>query len=126
MTDARGRTITLEIAAGQAHDGRSAGEVSRPFGPGQSALANCACNGNRLRVRLADIGAQAVINPTLHRTAPPPLDLDTYQRRKQVGQIFAVLKQYRATATRCETHDAAAHVPTGRDTHLVPSQQGGV
>lgn len=105
VTDARGLPITLKLTAGQAHDGRSADDMLGTVGPGQALLADAAYDSNRLRDRLADIGAKAVIRPIPRRSAPPPLDRDAYRRRNRIERFFSKLKHYRAVATRYEKHD---------------------
>ena len=106
VTDARGLPITLKLTAGQAHDGRSAGDMLDTVGPGQALLADAAYDSNRLRDHLAAIGAKAVIKPITRRSAPPPLDRTAYRRRNRIERFFSKLKHYRAIATRYEKHDA--------------------
>lgn len=74
VTDTRGLPITLQLTAGQAHDGRSANDMSSTVGPGQTLLADAAYDSNRLHDHLAGIGAKAGIRPIPRRSAPPPLD----------------------------------------------------
>lgn len=105
VTDARGLPITLKLTAGQAHDGRSADDMLGTIGPGQALLADAAYDSNRLRDRLADIGAKAVIRPIPRRATPPTLDRDAYRRRNRIERFFSKLKHYRAIATRYEKHD---------------------
>jgi len=57
-------------------------------------------------LRLAGIGARAVICPIPRRTAPTPLDRDAYRRRNRIERFFSKLKNSRAIATRYEKHDA--------------------
>jgi transposase len=106
VTDARGLPIALKLTAGQAHDGRSADDMLSTLGSGQTLLADAAYDSNRLRERLADIGAKAGIKPIPRRSAPPPLDRDAYRRRNRIERFFSKLKHYRAIATRYEKHDA--------------------
>lgn len=106
VTDARGLPITLKLTAGQAHDGRAADDMLGTIGAGQTLLADAAYDSNRLRDRLAEIGAKAVIRPIRRRTAPPPLDRDAYRRRNRIERFFSKLKHYRAIATRYEKQDA--------------------
>jgi len=106
VTDARGLPITLKLTAGQAHDGRSADDMLGTAGPGQTLLADPACDSNRLRDQLAAVGAKAVLRPISRRTAPPPLDKEAYRRRNRIERFFSKLKHYRAIATRYEKHDA--------------------
>ena len=106
VTDAHGLPITLKLTAGQAHDGRAADDLLDTVGQGQALIADAAYDSNRLRDRLAGIGARAVIRPIPRRTAPPPLDRDAYRRRNRIERFFSKLKHYRAIATRYEKHDA--------------------
>lgn len=105
VTDARGLPITLKLTAGQAHDGRSADDRLGTVRPGQTLLADAAYDSNRLRERLSDIGAKAVIRPIPRRSAPPPLDRDACRRRNRIERFFSKLKHYRAVATGYEKHD---------------------
>ena len=106
VTDAHGLPITLKLTAGQAHDGRSAGDMLGTVGPGQSLLADAAYDSNQLRDRLAQVGARAVIRPIPRRSSPPSLDRTAYRRRNRIERFLSKLKHYRAIATRYEKHDA--------------------
>lgn len=106
VTDARGLPITLKLTAGQAHDGRLADDMLGTIGPGQTLLADAVYDSNRLRERLAEIGAKAAIRPIPRRTLPPSFDRDAYRRRNQTERFFSKLKHYRAISTRDEKHDA--------------------
>lgn len=75
-------------------------------GPGQTLLADAAYDSDRLRDRLAAVGATAVVKPIPRRSAPPRLDRAAYRRRNRIERFFARLKHYRAIATRYEKHDA--------------------
>lgn len=75
-------------------------------GAGQTLLADAAYDSNRLRERLAAVGARAVIKPIPRRSTPPPLDRHAYRRRNRIERFFSKLKHYRAIATRYEKHDA--------------------
>jgi transposase len=105
VTDTRGLPVTPSPTAGQAHDGRSAEALPGTVGSGQTLLADAADHSNRLRDRLAEIDARAVIRPVLRRAALPPLDRDAGRRRNRIEQLFSKLKHYRAIATRHEKHD---------------------
>ena len=106
VTDARGRPITLKLTDGLAHDGRSADEMTGTVGPGQTLLADAACDGIRLRDHLAAVGAKAVIKPIPRRSDPPVVDKDACRRRGRIERPVPKIKHYRATATRYEKHDA--------------------
>ena len=105
-TDAHGLPITLKLTAGQAHDGRTADDMLDTIGPGQTLLADPAYDSSRLRGRLAEVGAQAVIRPIPRRSNPPPLDRTACKRRHRIERFFSKLKHYRAIATRYEKHDS--------------------
>ena len=98
--------ITLKLTAGQAHDGRCADDMPGAVGSGRSLPADAAYDSNRLRDRLAAIGATAVIRPIPRRLIPPEPDREAYRRRNRIERFFSKLKQYRAIATRYEKHNA--------------------
>ena len=97
--------ITLKLTAGQAHDGRSAGDMLGTVGSGQALLADAANNSNRLRDHLAEVGATGVIRPIPRRSAPPPLDKDAYRHRNRIERFVSKLKHYRVIATRYKKRD---------------------
>jgi len=105
VTDARGLPITLELAAGQAHDRRSADDIPGTVGPDQTLLPDTAYDSDRLRDRLSRIGAKPVIRPIPRRTNPLPPDRDAYRRRSRGKRFFSKLTHYRTIATRHEKHD---------------------
>ena len=82
------------------------GTTVDPIGPGQTLLADAACDGNRLRDHLKSVSAKAAIRLIPRRSAPPPLDRDSYRRRNRIERFSSKLKHYRAIATRYEKHDA--------------------
>jgi transposase len=94
-----------KLTAGQAHGGRAANDMLDTVGSGQTLLADAAYDSNRLRDRLAGIGAKAVIRPISRRTTPPPLDPDACRRRKRIERFLSKPKHYRAIATRYDKHD---------------------
>ena len=96
----------LKLTAGQAHDGRCADDMPGAVGPGRSLPADTAYDSNRLRDRLAAIGATAIIRPIPRRLIPPEPDREVYRRRDRLERFFSKLKQYRAIATRYEKRDA--------------------
>ncbi|MDO5370888.1 IS5 family transposase [Paracoccus sp. (in: a-proteobacteria)] len=106
VTEARGLPIALKLTAGHAHHGRSADDMPDTVGAGQTLIADAAHDGNRLRERLAALGAKAVIRPIPRRSDPLPLDRAAYRRRDRFERFFSKLKHHRAVATRCEKHNA--------------------
>ena len=75
-------------------------------GSGQSLPADAAYDSNRLRDRLAAIGATAVIRPIPRRLIPPEPDREAYRRCDRIERFFSKLKHYRAIAARYEKRDA--------------------
>ena len=96
----------LKLTAGQAHDGRCADDMPGAVGPGRSLPADAAYDSNRLRDRIAAIGATAVIRPIPRRLSPPEPDREGYRRCNHIERFFSKLKQYRAIAARYEKRDA--------------------
>ena len=121
VTDARGLPITLKLTAGQAHDGRSADDMPGTIGRGQALLADAACDSNRLRDRLADIGAKAVIRPIPrkgHASDTRPRCLSTPQPDRALLLETQALQGYR-NQIRKTRHQLPSPRETRRDTHLV-------
>ena len=84
--------ITLKLTAGQAHDGRCADDMPGAVEPGRSLPADAAYDSNRLRDRLAAIGATAVIRPISRRLSPLEPDREAYRRRNRIERFFSKLK----------------------------------
>lgn len=74
------------------------------MGPGQSLPADAAHDSNRLRDRLAAVGASAVIEPTPRRPKPPDVDRDICKGRDRIERFFSKLRHHRAIATPSEKH----------------------
>lgn len=105
LVDAIGRPILLKLTKGQAHDGRSAGDMFATVGVGQTLLADRAYDSDGLRDSLAERGAFANIRLMLTRKRFPAFDADLYNKRNQVERFFSKLKHFRAVATRYDKRD---------------------
>lgn len=104
LVDANGLPVVLKLTAGQAHDGRSAGDMLGSIGKGQVLLADRAYDSDLLRAELAGRGAWANIPPIARRKNPPAFSAFLYRYRNLVERFFNKLKHFRAIATRYEKH----------------------
>jgi transposase len=100
LVDAYGRPIALKITEGQAHDGRSAQDMS-----GNVLLADRAYDSDALRLDLAARGARANIKLMPNRVNLPPFNKRLYRKRNLVERFFNKLKHFRAIATRYDKRD---------------------
>ncbi len=104
---ANGNPIALKLTEGQAHDGKSASDLLKRLGAGQTLLAaSRAYDSDALRESLAQRGAWANIKPMPGRVNIPAFSAFLYRYRNLVERFFNKLKHYRAIATRFEKHDA--------------------
>ena len=106
LVDANGNPVALKLTEGQAHDGRSAGDMLGGLGDGQILLADRAYDSDALRGSLADRGAWANIKPMPRRVNVPAFSPFLYRYRNLVERFFNKIKHFRAVATRFEKHDA--------------------
>lgn len=106
LVDANGNPILLKLTAGQAHDGRSAGDMLGGLGTDQILLADRAYDSDALRASLAEQGAWANVRPMPRRVNIPAFSSFLYRYRNLVERFFNKLKHFRAVATRFEKHDA--------------------
>ncbi len=106
LVDANGNPIALKLTEGQAHDGKSASDLLKRLGAGQTLLADRAYDSDALRESLAQRGAWANIKPMPGRVNIPAFSAFLYRYRNLVERFFNKLKHYRAIATRFEKHDA--------------------
>jgi transposase len=104
LVDANGLPVVLKLTAGQAHDGRSAGDMLGSIGEGQVLLADRAYDSDALRAKLAERGAFANIPPIATRKNRPAFSAFLYRSRNLVERFFNKLKHFRAIATRYEKH----------------------
>lgn len=110
LVDARGRPIRLKLTEGQAtegqaHDGRSGADMYDSTRPGQTLLADRACDSDGLRDSLAERGAVANIHLMPTRKCFPAFDPVLYRQSNQVERFFSKLKHFRAVATRYDKRD---------------------
>lgn len=70
--------------------------------PAQAVMADAAYDADRLRQKIADKGAVAVIPNNPSRALKHPLDKHLYAQRHLVECCFSKLKQFRRVATRFE------------------------
>ena len=63
LVDANGNPVALKLTEGQAHDGKSASDLLKRLGAGQTLLADRAYDSDALRESLAQRGAWANIKP---------------------------------------------------------------
>ena len=106
LVDANGNPIALKLTEGQAHDGRSAGDMLGDLGAGQILLADRAYDSDALRDSLAARGAWANVKPMPRRINIPSFNPFLYRYRNLVERFFGKIKHFRAVATRFEKHDA--------------------
>jgi len=100
LVDAEGLPIALKLTEGQAHDGKSAGDMLDALVEGQILLADRAYDSDALRQSLAERGAFANIKPMPNRKSVPAFSSYLYRYRNLVERFFNKIKHYRAVATR--------------------------
>jgi transposase len=100
LVDAEGLPISLKLTEGQAHDGRSAGDMLESLVEGQTLLADRAYDSDELRQNLKERGAWANIKPMPNRKNVPAFSPFLYRYRNLVERFFNKIKHYRAVATR--------------------------
>ena len=100
LVDAEGLPIALKLTEGQAHDGKSAGDMLDALVEGQILLADRAYDSDALRESLAERGAWANIKPMPNRKNVPSFSVYLYRYRNLVERFFNKIKHYRAVATR--------------------------
>jgi transposase len=100
LVDAEGLPIDLKLTEGQAHDGRSAGDMLEALADGQILLADRAYDSDALRQSLDARGAWANIKPMPNRRNVPAFSSYLYRYRNLVERFFNKIKHYRAVATR--------------------------
>ena len=106
LVDANDNPIALKLTEGQAHGGRSAGDLLGDLGGGQILLADRAYDSDALRNSLAARGAWANVKPMPRRINIPSFSSFLYRYRNLVERFFGKIKHFRAVATRFEKHDA--------------------
>ena len=100
LVDADGLPIALKLTEGQAHDGKSAGDLLDALAEGQILLADRAYDSDALRQDLSERGAWANIKPMPNRKNVASFSSYLYRYRNLVERFFNKIKHYRAVATR--------------------------
>jgi transposase len=106
LVDANGLPVKLKLSPGQAHDGKSAGDMLGDIGHGQILLADAAYDSDALRHSLACRGAHANVKPMPRRLNVPAFSRSLYRLRNRIERCFNKLKHFRAIASRYDKHDA--------------------
>ncbi|KPH07861.1 transposase [Rhizobium acidisoli] len=96
-----GCPVRFILTAGQKGDAPQADLLIEDL-PAEVVMADTAYDSDRLRKRIADKGAQAVIPNNPSRAKKYPLDKQLYAQRYLVECCFSKLKQFRRIATRYE------------------------
>lgn len=102
VVDANGLPITLKLTPGQAHDGRSGGDMLDTLKAGQTLIAEAGYDSDRLRADLKRRRAKACIKPMPNRVKKYRPRRATYAKRNLVERFFNRLKHFRAIANRFE------------------------
>jgi transposase len=90
----------LKLTEGQAHDGKSVGDLLDALAEGQILLADRAYDSDALRQDLSERGAWANIKPMPNRKNVASFSSYLYRYRNLVERFFNKIKHYRAVATR--------------------------
>ena len=96
-----GLPVRFVLTAGQRGDAPQADPLIEGL-PAEVVMADAAYDSNRLRQKITDKGALAVIPNNPSRSIKHPLDQHLYAQRHLVECCFSKLKQFRRVATRFE------------------------
>ena len=99
--DALGNPVRFILTGGQAADILQAEDLISGI-CFEHLLADRGYDANRLRERIAEEGAEAVIPSTRSRSKPIPYDKHIYEERNLVERFFNKIKHYRRITTRYE------------------------
>jgi transposase len=99
--DALGNPVRFILTGGQANDILQAEDLISGISF-EHLLADKGYDANWLRVRVAAVGAEAVIPSTRSRSQAIPYDKHIYQERNLVERFFNKIKHFRRIATRYE------------------------
>ena len=99
--DALGNPVRFILTAGQVNDIVQAEDLISGISF-DHLLADKGYDANRLRERIAQAGAEAVIPSTRSRSQAIPYDKHIYQDRNLVERFFNKIKHFRRIATRYE------------------------
>ena len=103
--DARGRAISLSLAAGPAAEVTTAQASARPALRGTVTVADKAYDSDGFRAQLRRWGSRPCIPPRSNRLRPVSWHRGHYRRRHKVENLFQRLKRYRRIGTRYEKND---------------------
>lgn len=62
VNDSHGLFMPFKLTVRQAHDGRSSDGIKGTIGPGQTLMADAACDSNRLRDHIKGSGAKSPLS----------------------------------------------------------------
>lgn len=96
-----GCPVRFILTAGQRGDAPQAEPLIEAL-PAEMVMADAAYDSDRLRQKIAEKGALAVIPNNPSRAKKYPLDKHLYAQRHLVECCFSKLKQFRRVATRFE------------------------
>lgn len=96
-----GCPVRFILTAGQRGDAPQAEPLIEAL-PAEVVMADAAYDSDRLRQKIAETGAVAVIPNNPSRARKYPLDKHLYAQRHLVECCFSKLKQFRRVATRFE------------------------
>lgn len=96
-----GCPVSFALTAGQMGDAPQADALIADL-PADIVMADTAYDSDRLRKKIADKGAVAVIPNNPSRALKYPLDKQLYAQRHLIECCFSKLKRFRRVATRYE------------------------
>ena len=102
LVNREGIPVCLLISAGNCADCDQAIPLLQKFGKieGSNILGDRAYGAKKIRLYLAEQGAQYTIPPTKNLLHPWKYDRQTYKRRNVIERCFCRLKDFRRIATR--------------------------
>src|SRR3546814_14110703 len=113
-----GCPVRFILTAGQRGDAPQAEPLIEGL-PAQAVMADAAYDSDRLRQKIAEKGALAVIPNNPSRSLKHPLDKHLYAQRHLVECCFSKLKQIRSVATRLEQHARNYHTVVTPASHTL-------
>ena len=96
-----GCPVRFVLTAGHRGDAPQADALIEDL-PAEVVMADAAYDSDRIRRKIKDKGAQAVIPNNPSRAIRYPVDKHLYAQRHLIDCCFSKLKQFRRTATRYE------------------------
>ena len=102
LVNREGIPVCLSLSAGNRSDCDEAIPLLQKFGKikGSNILGDRAYGAKKIRLFLAEQGAQYTIPPTKNLLHPWKYDRQTYKRRNVIERCFCRLKDFRRIATR--------------------------